>query len=144
MAGGFFTTGPPRKPQNMNCSEIKHGFYLFFHTPCTDQVLSPISTDYIFHNKSSIPFPLAQGRQAYWAATPPCLCSPCYLGFVHLLGLPESDNHSSRDADQTADQAYGWLICLESKMQPHPSWHHLGPSWHYPPPLHVFSLNIWI
>ena len=64
LAGEFFTTKPPRKTQNTNCSEIKHGFCLLFHTLCTDQVLFPTATDYIFHNKSSITFPLAQGRQA--------------------------------------------------------------------------------
>ena len=39
-----------------------------------------------------------------------------------------------------ADQAYGWLICLESQVQTHQSWLHLGPSWHYPPSLTFFSL----
>ena len=37
---------------------------LALHIPCTDQVLSPLSTDYIFNNKSSVTLPLAQERQA--------------------------------------------------------------------------------
>ena len=91
----------------MQCGESNHGFCLLFHTPCTDQVLFPISKDYIFHNKSSITFPLAQGRQAYWAASLPCLCFPPRdLGFDHVLGLPESCNHSSRDLSLLISQ--GW------------------------------------
>ena len=41
-----------------------------------------------------------------------------------------------------ADQAYGWLICLESHVQPHSSWFHLDPSWRHPPPLHFLSLSL--
>ena len=93
--------------ENMHCGESNHGFCLLFHTLCTDQVLFPIATDYIFHNKSSTTFPLAQGRQAYWAASSPCLCFPPRdLGSEHVLGLPESSNHSWRDVSLLASQ--GW------------------------------------
>lgn len=71
----------------MHCGESSHGFSLLFHTLCTDQVLFPISTDYIFHSKSSITFPVAQGRQAYCAASSSCLCSPPGdLGFEYCWG----------------------------------------------------------
>ena len=43
-----------------------------------------------------------------------------------------------------ADRAYDWLICLESQVQPHPSWFHLDPSWRHPPSLHFLSLYIYI
>jgi hypothetical protein len=44
-----------------------------------------------------------------------------------------------------ADQAYGWLTSLECQVQPHPSWLHLGPSWHYPPSLFFFlSLSMYV
>ena len=43
-----------------------------------------------------------------------------------------------------AAHAYGWLICLESQVQHHPSWLHLGPSWHCLPSLTFFSLYIYI
>ena len=89
----------------MNRSEIKHGFYLLFHTPCPDQVLFPISTDYIFNNKSSITLSLAQGREAYWAISSTYLCSPHGdLGFEHLLGIPETSNLSSGDVSPLASQ----------------------------------------
>ena len=100
---------------NMHCGESNHGFCLLFHTPCTDQVLFPISTDYIFHNKSSITLPLTQGRQAYWAASSPCLCFPPRdLGSEHMLGLPESSNHSSEDVSLLASQGCPclWLTHL--------------------------------
>ena len=99
----------------MQCGESNHGFCLLFHTPCTDQVLFPISKDYIFHNKSIITFPLAQGRQAYWAASLLCLCFPPRgLGFKHVVGLPESSNHSSRGVSLLASQGRPslWLTHL--------------------------------
>ena len=98
----------------MNCGQSNRGFCLLFHTPCTDQVLFPISTEYIVHNERSITFPLAQGRQAYWQHHRPACAAPCDLGFEHVLGLPESPNHSSREVSLLASQGWPslWLTHL--------------------------------
>ena len=131
----------------MNRSESKHGFYLLFHTPCPDQVLFPISTDYIFNNKSSITLPLAQWWQASWAASSLCLCSPPGdLGFEHLLGITGSSNHSSRDVSPLASQVWPnlWLTPMFGTPRCGPTRLHLGPSWRYPPPLHFFSLYMCV
>lgn len=96
----------------MNCSETKHVFYLHFHTLWADQVLFPIFSDYIFHNTSSITFPLAQGRQAYCTASSYHMWSPPGdLDFELFLGLPDFSNHSSRDVSLLTSQ--GWpSLCL--------------------------------
>ena len=86
--------------------------FIHFSYSINWQIISPISTDYICHNKRSNTFPLAQGRQAYWGA---CLYSPhCDLGFEQLLGLPESSNHSSKDMSLLASQGWPslWLTHL--------------------------------
>ena len=117
----------------MNYGESNNGFYLLFHTLFTDKVLFPISTDYIFHNKSSITCRVAHGRQDYWAASLPCLCLLlmtlsliiCWGSQSPLITTLEMCLHWLH----RADQIYGWLICLKSQLQPLPSWPHLDPSW---------------
>ena len=42
----------------------------------------------------------------------------------------------------SADQAYGWLICLESQVQPHSFWFHLCPSLHYTPNFFLYMKYI--
>ena len=106
MAGWFFTTGPPRKPQNMNCSEIKHGFYLLFHTPYTEQIFFfPNVHRLYFFKIKVVSLPSGPRKRGLMGNIIPCLCSrPDDLACEHMLGLPEFSNHNSRSVSALVSQ----------------------------------------
>ena len=80
------------------------------------------------------------GQQHLFACVPLVI-----LGFEHTCWDSQSPPISALEKCPhwllRAEQAYCPLICLESQVQPHPSWLHSGPPWCYLPSLHFFSLH---
>ena len=80
------------------------------------------------------------GQQHLFACVPLLI-----LGFEHTCWDSQSPPISALEKCPhwllRAEQAYCPLICLESQVQPHPSWLHSGPPWCYLPSLHFFSLH---